>query len=92
MLCKRAAKIVAFTQPDSTIETSVIDLLSVPSGQQVIWKLTDLLGRKDITSAISFLRHRYDRGRIRMGWGGIAECGQNIAPHLDGVARRDIRT
>jgi DNA polymerase-3 subunit delta len=55
MLANELQKIVAFTQPDSTIETSVIDLLSMPSGQQVIWKLTDLLGRKDITSAISFM-------------------------------------
>lgn len=44
-----------------------VHLLAVPSGTQVVWKLTDLIGSKRPLDALAFLRHRLERGEDPYG-------------------------
>lgn len=45
-----------------------IDLLAVPSGSQVVWTLTDLIGKGRQIDAIRFLRRRLERGEEAYGF------------------------
>lgn len=45
-----------------------VDLLAVPSGSQVIWTLTDLIGRGRQIDAVRFLRRRLERGEDAYGF------------------------
>ena len=58
-------KIVAGSGP--TIKPADIDALAVPSGSQVIWRLTDLLGSKKTGEALQFFLHRVERGEDPYG-------------------------
>lgn len=44
-----------------------VDELAVPSGEQIVWRLTDLIGSKKIDAALDFLRSRIDRGEDPYG-------------------------
>ena len=45
-----------------------IDLLAVPSGSQVIWTLTDLIGSGRQVDAVRFLKRRLERGEDAYGF------------------------
>lgn len=51
-----------FLYSTEAISIDDVDALAVPSGSQVIWRLTDLLGSGKAEEALSFVRHSLDRG------------------------------
>lgn len=51
----------------STIEPSHVELHCIPSGSQVVWRLTDLIGSGRANEALIFLRHRLERGEDPYG-------------------------
>lgn len=59
-------KLVLFA-PAGRIEVEHIDILAVPSGEQVVWKLTDMIGNKRIDDALKFLANRLERGEDPYG-------------------------
>jgi DNA polymerase III subunit delta len=60
ILSMELAKLLAYAE--STITLRDVELLAVPSGSQVIWRLTDLLGSGKVDDAIRFIRFSLDRG------------------------------
>ncbi len=71
-------KLVLFAQ-GGAIEVSHIDTLTVPSGEQVVWKLTDLVGNKRIDEALGFLKNRLERGEDPYGiWGILLNMIKNV--------------
>ncbi len=52
---------LSFVGPVITLAS--IDTLVVPSGEQVIWKLSDILGNQNIAEAQAFYRKCIDRGQ-----------------------------
>ncbi len=66
MLESELRKLVLFA-PKGKIESQHIDILAVPSGDQVIWKLTDLIGSRRVDDALLFLSQRLDRGEDPYG-------------------------
>lgn len=80
LLSNEIQKLIAYMAPQNTLTPAIIDLLCVPSGEQVIWKLTDLLGKKDIAGALRFLAYRYERGEDPYGvWVVLLNAVKNIA-------------
>ncbi|MBP7113999.1 MAG: DNA polymerase III subunit delta [Candidatus Peribacteraceae bacterium] len=53
--------------PEGKIEPKHIDILAVPSGEQVVWKLTDMIGNKRIEEALAFFSNRLERGEDPYG-------------------------
>lgn len=53
---------------DRPITAHDIDLLAVPSGSQVVWTFTDLIGRGKQIDALRFLQRRLDRGEDAYGF------------------------
>lgn len=51
----------------ANITQQMIDDQVLPSGEQVIWKLTDLIGSGRVDEALRFFRHRLDRGEDPYG-------------------------
>lgn len=71
-------KLVLFA-PTGKIEISHIDALAVPSGEQVVWKLTDLLGSKRPEEALLFLSNRLERGEDPYGlWSILLNMIKNL--------------
>lgn len=44
-----------------------VDILAIPSGEQVVWKLTDLIGSRNAEKALQFLDNRLERGEDAYG-------------------------
>lgn len=65
MLSQELGKLIAHAAEKVTREA--IEALAVPSGNQVVWRLTDLLGKKDIPGALQFFHHRVERGEDPYG-------------------------
>lgn len=61
MLFSEIQKLALATAGDRNITDSLIDQLSIPSGSQVVWRLTDLVGAGKRNEAIVFLEQRLDR-------------------------------
>lgn len=57
---KEIEKLAAFS--DGEILRQHIEDLAVPSGSQIVWKLTDLIGSRKSDEAIRFLQYRLERG------------------------------
>ncbi len=71
-------KLVLFA-PGGRIEPAHIDILAVPSGEQVVWKLTDLIGSKRIDDALLFLSNRLERGEDPYGlWSILLNMIKNV--------------
>lgn len=65
--------------PGGKIEAAHIDMLAVPSGEQVIWMLTDLIGQRNIDEALIFLARRLDRGEDPYGlWSILLNMMKNL--------------
>lgn len=65
---------------DAAIRASDVDLLSLPSGDQVIWKFTDMIGGRNPYEAIKFLHRRLDRGEDAYAfWGILLNALKNLA-------------
>ncbi len=63
-----------------TIEKDDVDRLCAPSGTQVIWQLTDLLGKRKVPEAIAFFRRMLDRGEDPYGiWVIVLNAIKNLA-------------
>ncbi|MEQ1849015.1 MAG: DNA polymerase III subunit delta [Candidatus Peribacteraceae bacterium] len=60
VLSQELAKLLCYVT--STITKQDVQLLAVPSGSQVIWRLTDLLGSGKVHEAVEFIRFSLDRG------------------------------
>lgn len=61
------------------VTSNHIDLLSVPSGDHVIWTLTDLLGAGRVLDAIMFLHRRIERGEDPYGvWAILLNATKNL--------------
>lgn len=57
-----------------------VQSLAVPGGDQVLWKLTDLIGSRKPEEAIRFLSHRLDRGEDPYGvWVILLSMVKNLA-------------
>jgi DNA polymerase III delta subunit len=57
-----------------------VETLSVPSGEQVIWTLTDLLGKCRSLEALAFIRRCFERGEDAYTfWGILLSFIKNIA-------------
>lgn len=61
MLFSEIQKLALATTSDGKITDALIDQLSIPSGSQVVWRLTDLVGAGKTNEAIVFLEQRLDR-------------------------------
>ncbi len=56
-----------------------VDLLAVPSGTQIVWKLTDLICGGKALEAMSFLRRRLERGEDPYGiWTILMNMVKNL--------------
>lgn len=56
-----------------------IEAVSIPSGTQVIWKLTDLIGSGKSVDALKFLRNRLERGEDPYGmWSILLNMVKNL--------------
>lgn len=72
--------------PGGRIEAAHIDALSVPSGDQVVWKLTDLIGQRHIDEALLFLNRRLERGEDPYGlWVILLNMVRNVTLVWAGV-------
>ena len=70
---------IAAGSKTSEITVSDIDALAVPSGSQVIWKLTDLVGSKKSEEALRFLRWTIERGEDPYGlWSILLTMIKNL--------------
>lgn len=77
MLSNELRKLCAFA--DGVVTADHVDALCVPSGTQVIWQLTDLLGARKPLQALQFLRRRIDRGEDAYGmWVIVLNAIKNI--------------
>lgn len=64
--------------PEITIDH--IDVLCVPSGSQVVWQLTDLIGGRKSVQALQFFRRRLERGEEPYGmWVILLNMIKNIS-------------
>lgn len=71
-------KLVLFA-PHGTITQQHIDVLAVPSGEQVIWKFTDLIGSRRADDALKFLANRLERGEEPYGmWTILLNMVKNL--------------
>jgi DNA polymerase-3 subunit delta len=71
-------KLAAFA--DGDIKREHVEALAVPSGSQVIWRLTDLIGSKKADEALVFLTHRIERGEDPYGmWVILLNMIKNLA-------------
>lgn len=71
-------KLVLFA-PDGKIEPAHIDILAVPSGEQVVWKLTDMIGNRRADDALKFLANRLERGEDPYGiWSILLNMIKNV--------------
>ena len=90
MLLGELQKLALFT--DGSIRALDVEALSLPSGDQVIWKFTDLIGGRKPQEAITFFHRRLDRGEdayafwgillsalknLTLVWSALQEGGQN---------------
>jgi DNA polymerase-3 subunit delta len=66
VLSNELRKLILFVAGREITESDV-ETLSVPSGTQVIWKLTDLIGSGRATEALLFLKNRLERGEDPYG-------------------------
>ncbi len=56
-----------------------VEAMAVPSGEQVVWRLTDLIGGKNIEGALAFLRGRLERGEDAYGlWVVLLNMVKNV--------------
>jgi len=60
ILAQELRKLATFAR--DSIEKDHVELLAVPSGSQVIWRLTDLLGSGKAEEALKFVRYSLERG------------------------------
>lgn len=68
------------------ITPELVEALSVPAGEQVLWKLTDLIGSRKAEEAIQFLARRLDRGEDPYGvWVILLSMVKNLALVWAGV-------
>ena len=51
----------------SPVTRSHVDLLSIPSGEKVVWRLTELLGSRRADEAMQFLHRQLERGEDPYG-------------------------
>lgn len=71
-------KLAAFSGGE--ISAADVDELAVPSGDQVIWRLTDLVGGRKADEALRFLRARIERGEDPYGlWVILLNMVKNTA-------------
>ncbi len=78
MLESELKKLVLFS--GGSISVQDIELLAVPSGTQVLWRLTDLLGGKQPIEALKFFRRRIERGEDPYGmWSVLLNLMKNLA-------------
>lgn len=64
----------------AAITVEHVDELAVPSGEQVVWKLTDLIGSGRADAALAFLRTQLDRGEDPYGlWVILLNMIKNLA-------------
>jgi len=71
-------KLALFAQGE--IKETHVEALAVPSGSQVLWRLTDLIGNRQTNEALAFLRHRLDRGEDPYGiWTILLNMVKNLA-------------
>lgn len=61
MLHTEIQKLALSCVDGTPISESLIDQLSIPSGSQVVWRLTDLVSARKYNEAITFLERRLDR-------------------------------
>jgi DNA polymerase-3 subunit delta len=77
VLSNELKKLCAYA--DGQVTAEHVELLCVPSGSQVIWQLTDLLGGRKPMQALQFLRRRLDRGEDPYGmWVILLNAMKNI--------------
>ena len=61
------------------ISVAAVDLLCIPSGSQVVWRLTDLIGNRKPAEAIRFFCDRLERGEEPYGmWVILLNMIKNI--------------
>ncbi len=60
-------KLCLYCSEHKVLTEEHVELLAIPSGSQVIWKLTDLLGSGDTGGALKFFRRRIERGEDPYG-------------------------
>lgn len=76
MLDSELRKLAAYA--GNTITETHVEELAVPSGEQVIWKLTDLVGAGKTDEALIFLRSRIERGEDPYGlWSVLLNMVKN---------------
>lgn len=64
---------------NGAITAAHVDLLCLPSGSQVVWQLTDLIGGRKSLQALRFFRRRLDRGEDAYGmWAILLNMIKNI--------------
>ncbi|MDD5055034.1 MAG: DNA polymerase III subunit delta [Candidatus Peribacteraceae bacterium] len=93
MLLGELQKLVLFS--DASIRSPDVDALSLPSGDQIIWRFTDLIGGRQPYEAIRFFHHRLDRGEdAYQFWGILLNALKNLALVWSSLqeGRQDERT
>ncbi len=71
-------KLAAFS--GGNISEDHVEAVAVPSGSQIIWRFTDLIGAKKAEEALLFLRHRIERGEDPYGlWSILLNMVKNLA-------------
>lgn len=93
MLAMEISKLATFA--NGTITPQMVDTLVLPSGSQVVWKLSDLLGSKRIGDALQYYRLCLERGEDAYGlWAILLSAVRNIiaiwAAVNDGKKDREI--
>ncbi len=86
-------KLSAFA--NGAITVSHVERLAVPSGEQVIWRLTDLVGNRKPDEALHFLRGQLERGEDPYGlWVILLNMIKNLTLVWSGIdgGLRDERT
>jgi DNA polymerase III subunit delta len=77
MLDQELAKLALLS--GGAIEKHHVELAAVPSGSEVIWRLTDLLGSGKWAEALAFVRHAVDRGDDVYGlWSAVLYMLKNL--------------
>ncbi len=76
-LSNELSKLAAYS---STIGVEQVELLAVPSGAQVIWRLTDLVGNRKTNEALKFFNDQVERGEDAYGmWAVLLNMVKNLA-------------
>jgi DNA polymerase-3 subunit delta len=61
------------------ITVNDIDVLAVPSGTQVVWQLTDLIGKRKSAEALAFFARQIDKGEDAYGmWAILLNMVKNL--------------